>query len=144
MTGAPDFRSDPSQTPKGKGIAHGRRADFWRSQSDKVIEKLSQESPYRSFDELPAMVRNKLTTAVVEDAELIGFWAAWHQAGGFASLEMAGWHRATIYRKIRRFRARFGAHPDEYRFSWINLDLERAWSEDIEDFLQTATRPEAG
>ena len=60
---------------------------------------------------------------VIEDAELIGFWVAWHKAGGFGGLEAGGWHRATIYRKIRRFRARFGAHPDEYRFEWIKLDL---------------------
>ena len=49
---------------------------------------------------------------------------AWHRAGGFAELEVGGWHRATIFRKVRRFRGAFGAHPDEYT-PWIRLNLER-------------------
>ncbi|MGP0029768.1 MAG: hypothetical protein ACLPVF_04605 [Acidimicrobiales bacterium] len=53
-------------------------------------------------------------------------------AGGFAALEEGGWHRATIFRKVRRFRARYGAHPDDYSFPWIRLDLENAWAAGIE------------
>ena len=83
-----------------------------------------------------------MARGVIEDAELIGFWVAWHKAGGFAGLEAGGWHRATIYRKVRRFRSRFGTHPDEYRFEWIKLDLRRAWSDDLEDFLQHPLSPD--
>ena len=64
-----------------------------------------------------------------ERSELIGFWVAWHLAGGFDALERGGWHRATIFRKVRRFRSRYGTHPDEYVFPWITLDLEKAWAE---------------
>jgi hypothetical protein len=88
-----------------------------------------------TIEDYPAFIRDQVTSTVVEDAELIGFWVAWHKAGGFGGLEAAGWHRATVYRKIRRFRARFGAHPDEHRFEWIKLDLKQAWSDELEDVL---------
>lgn len=141
MTDAPDFRSDPSESPEGKGIAHARRTTFWRSVPEKTLASLSAESPYSSIEEWPAFVRDTAAEAVVEDAELIGFWVSWHRAGGFQALEAGGWHRATIYRKIRRFRARFGAHPDEYRFTWITLDLERAWHQEIDEVLEPFARP---
>jgi hypothetical protein len=138
MTEAPDFRSDPSDTPEGRGIAHGRRSDYWRAVPESVRRELQAEASYRSFEEFPPFVRDTVAAAVIEDAELIGFWVSWHRAGGFASLELAGWHRATIYRKIRRFRARFGVHPDEYRFNWITLDLERTWTDELNEVLPYA------
>lgn len=141
MSEAPDFRSDPSESPEGRGLAHGRRSAFWRSVPGKTLAALSAESPYLSIEEWPAFVRDTAAEAVVEDAELIGFWVSWHRAGGFQALEAGGWHRATIYRKIRRFRARFGAHPDEYRFGWITLDLERAWNQEIDEVLEPFVPP---
>ena len=135
MSQTPDFRSDPSDTPEGRGIAHGRKSSFWRSVPEATRAKVMAESSFSSFEEFPALVREGVASAVVEDAELIGFWVSWHRAGGFAALELAGWHRATIYRKIRRFRARFGVHPDEYRFDWITLDLERAWTDELNEVL---------
>ena len=63
---------------------------------------------------------------------------AWHLAGGFDNLERGGWHRATIFRKVRRFRATYGAHPDEFVFPWIQLDLDTAWSEQISRQIQAA------
>ena len=138
----PDFRSDPSDSPEGRGIACGRRSSFWRAVPQDIRAELNEEPSHGSFEEMPALVRDDVAAAVVEDAELIGFWVAWHQAGGFASLELGGWHRATIYRKIRRFRARFGAHPDEYRFSWITLDLERAWSDELNELLDRNEDPD--
>jgi hypothetical protein len=132
MTEPTDFRSDPSESPEGKGIAHARRTSFWRSVPEKELAELLAQSSYSSFEEWPAFVRDQAAATVVEDAELIGFWVSWHR---FEALESAGWHRATIYRKIRRFRSRFGAHPDEYRFDWIALDLERAWREELDDVL---------
>ncbi len=143
MTEPPDFRSDPSESPEGKGIAHGRRTSFWHSVPENVRAELLAESPYASFDELPGFVRDDIAEAVVEDAELIGFWVAWHRAGGFVGLELGGWHRATIYRKIRRFRSRFGSHPDEFRFSWVTLDLERAWNDELDGILNPVPEPDA-
>jgi hypothetical protein len=135
MTEHTDFRSDPSESPEGKGIAHARRSSFWRSVPENQLAELLAQSPYSSFEEWPAFVRDQAAAMVVEEAELIGFWVSWHRAGGFEALESGGWHRATIYRKIRRFRSRFGAHPDEYRFSWITLDLERAWNDEVDEVL---------
>ena len=137
MSDAPDFRSDRSESPEGRGIAYGRSAAFWNSRARERAGRGRPEATYRQLHRgLPGLhPRRTSTSTVVEDAELIGFWVAWHKAGGFGGLEAGGWHRATIYRKIRRFRARFGAHPDEHRFEWIKLDLERAWSDELEDFL---------
>ena len=141
MTQAPDYRADRSESPEGRGIAYGRFAAFWDSVPENVRAEASQEATITSFEDSPALVRDDVARAVVEDAELIGFWVAWHKAGGFGGLEAGGWHRATIYRKIRRFRARFGAHPDEYRYEWIKLDLKRAWSDELENFLHPFGRP---
>jgi hypothetical protein len=144
MTNAPDFRSDPSESPEGRGIAYGRSAAFWKSLPDGVRAEVSQEATLTvgSIEEYPPFVRDQVTKTVVEDAELIGFWVAWHKAGGFGGLEAGGWHRATIYRKIRRFRARFGTHPDEHRFEWIKLDLRRAWTEELEEALSISVSPD--
>ncbi|MGD0747572.1 MAG: hypothetical protein ABSB68_07155 [Acidimicrobiales bacterium] len=144
MTNAPDFRSDPSESPEGRGIAYGRSAAFWKSLPDGVRAEVSQEATLTvgSIEEYPLFVRDQVTKTVVEDAELIGFWVAWHKAGGFGGLEAGGWHRATIYRKIRRFRARFGTHPDEHRFEWIKLDLRRAWTEELEEALSISVSPD--
>lgn len=135
MTSTPDYRSDPSESPEGRGIAYGRHAAFWKSLPESVRARSDAEATLtvRTIEDYPAFIRDQVTSTVAEDAELIGFWVAWHKAGGFAGLEAGGWHRATVYRKIRRFRARFGAHPDEYRFEWIKLDLRQAWTEDLED-----------
>ena len=73
--------------------------------------------------ELPEDVRDDLVGPVIEESELLGFWLAWWRAGGFSGLEGAGWNRATIFRKLRRFPTTFGVHPDEYKPDWIQLDL---------------------
>jgi hypothetical protein len=144
MTEPPDYRSDPSESPEGRGIAYGRQAAFWKSLPESVRARADQgaDVPVGSIEDYPAFIRDQVTATAVEDAELIGFWVAWHKAGGFGGLEAGGWHRATIYRKIRRFRARFGAHPDEHRFEWIKLDLRRAWTEDLEDALSISVSPD--
>jgi hypothetical protein len=144
VTNTPDFRSDPSESPEGRGIAYGRHAAFSKSLPDSVRDRANDEASLTvsSVEDLPAFIRDQVTSSVAEDAELIGFWVAWHKAGGFGGLESGGWHRATIYRKVRRFRARFGAHPDEHRFEWIKLDLRRAWTEDLEDALSISVSPD--
>ena len=54
--------------------------------------------------------------------EMLGFWLAWHLHGGFEGLERMGMNRATIFRKISKFRTVFGQHPDEYRFAGVEVD----------------------
>lgn len=144
MSEAPDYRSERSESPEGRGIAYGRSAGFWKSLPESVRTEVSRETDLTAgtIEDYPAFIRDQVTSVVVEDAELVGFWVAWHKAGGFGGLEAAGWHRATIYRKIRRFRARFGAHPDEHRFEWIKLDLKRVWSDELEEFLHPLGWPD--
>ena len=77
-------------------------------------------------------VRDAHADELVASTADIGFWVAWHQAGGFFALERLGWHRVTIFRKLKRFRARFGAHPDEWDPGWISLDLDRLWKAEVD------------
>jgi hypothetical protein len=129
-------------SPEGRGIALGRWSTFWYSLPDDVLADTGGNNPRRSIDDYDELVRDDIAEAVLEDADLIGFWVAWHQAGGFAHLESGGWHRATIFRKIRKFRARYGAHPDEYRFEWIKLDLKERWSDELARRLRPAPDPD--
>ena len=71
--------------------------------------------------------RRQIASGSKESSELIGFWVTWHVAGGFEQLEESGWHRATIFRKIKRFRDTYGVHPDEFEFSWLTIDRDRVW-----------------
>lgn len=131
MTDEPDFRADKSDTAEGAGNAAGR----WSLFHDRLDEDVLAEAfPMSALDTdvHPDFVRDDIAADAMEQSELIGFWVAWHLAGGFTALEEGGWHRATIFRKVRRFRTRYGAHPDEYSFPWITLDLEGAWAAAIE------------
>ena len=141
MNEPPDFRSEKMDSPEGRGIALGRWSAFWYSIPDDVLADAYGDNPKRSIADYDDEVRDDIAEAVLDDSELIGFWVAWHQAGGFAHLESGGWHRATIFRKIRKFRTRFGAHPDEYVFPWIKLDLKRSWSEDLSRRLRPLPDP---
>jgi hypothetical protein len=128
-TEAPDFRSEKMESPEGRGIAYGRWAGFHHSlPEDLVTEAFGGHHSIEDYDD---ETRDDIAESVLADSELIGFWVAWHQAGGFSNLERGGWHRATIFRKLRRFRSRFGAHPDDFQFSWIKLDLKRSWTDGL-------------
>lgn len=140
-TESPDFRSEKMDSPEGRGIALGRWSAFWYSIPDDVLADAYGDNPKRSIADYDAEVRDDIAEAVLDDSELIGFWVAWHQAGGFAHLESGGWHRATIFRKIRKFRTRYGAHPDEYTFPWIKLDLKRTWSDELSGRLRPLPDP---
>ncbi len=137
MAGSPDFRTDKSESTEGRGLAAGRWRGFhYRLPDDVAAEAFSQ--PGQSTEDLDPDIRDDIAEGALEESELIGFWVAWHLAGGFAALERGGWHRATIFRKVRRFRAAFGVHPDEYSFPWIQLDLDAAWSDQLSRRLQSA------
>jgi hypothetical protein len=141
MTDVPDFRGDKSDTTEGRRVAAGRWSSFhYRLDEDVVAEAFP--APSQSMEELPAAIRDDIASDAVERSELIGFWVAWHLAGGFANLERGGWHRATIFRKVSRFRAAYGAHPDTYVFPWIQLDLDAAWSDQIASRLELTSPDE--
>ena len=112
----PDFRSDRSESAEGKGIAKRARDAYERSARRALRPVLEP------VVEPGARAAGR---AVVED--LVGFWVLWHLYGGFEGLERYGFHRATIFRKVKRFRQLFGAHPDEYSFPGITLDPKAYW-----------------
>lgn len=60
--------------------------------------------------------------------EALGFWLLWHIEGGFEGLERFGMHRATIFRKIKRFRQAFGEHPDAFELPGVTLDVAAYWA----------------
>ena len=97
------------ESPEGRGIA--RRA--WDAYAG-TVTRVSR----------PAVepLARKLAGTVTVD--LFGFWLAWHLEGGFEGLRRLGMSRASIYRRIKLFRATLGAHPDEYRIAGVTLDLE--------------------
>lgn len=110
---ASDFRSDPSESPEGKGLA--RRA--WDAYAKVVADaaRPAAEPVARAY------ARNKV-------GDLISFWMLWHLFGGFEGLEQTyGMHRSTIWRKVASFRKVFGHHPDEYRFEGITIDTPSFW-----------------
>lgn len=110
---ASDFRSDPSDSPEGKGLA--RRA--WDAYARTV-----GEAARPALEPLAGIyARNRV-------GDLVGFWVLWHLFGGFEGLEQRyGMHRSTIWRKVAKFRKVFGAHPDEYRFEGISIDTASFW-----------------
>jgi hypothetical protein len=121
-----DFRTERSESPEGGG--HARAA--WNDYHHPLFDDPPSEAfgpALKGVDDFPDDVVQDIAERVVEDSELIGFWIAWHQAGGFANLQAGGWARSTIFRRLRAFRTRYGVHPDEYRFDWIALDLAKTW-----------------
>ena len=104
-----DYRHDPMETREGRGIA--RRA--WDSYASGVR---------RVGRPVLEPVAGRISAAIVSD--LVGFWLVWHLEGGFEGLERIGMNRATIFRKVSRFRRIFGQHPDEFQMPGVSLDLD--------------------
>jgi hypothetical protein len=119
----PDYRSEKSESLEGQGRARGRWEGYVGSIEPSVVDAALGS-------------RNAIGPGWAKEiSELVGFWVAWHVAGGFEALEVAGWNRATIFRKIRRFRVVFGSHPDEYQFDWLSIDSKRYWNRMVASFL---------
>ena len=119
---------------EGLGTARGRWDSFMANELADVVASLDL-SGLRPADtpleDLDTDVRDEIAGWAKERSELIGFWVAWHLAGGFRQLEQGGWHRATIFRKVARFRTIFGKHPDEATFPWLRLDYRKAWAAEV-------------
>ncbi|MEX2323480.1 MAG: hypothetical protein WEA29_06890 [Acidimicrobiia bacterium] len=112
-----DLRKKRSESAEGRGLA--RRA--W----DRYLD-----TAYSATDGIRRDAVARLTARW--SADMLGFWASWHLYGGFEGLERAGWHRATIYRKLKRFRTIFGMHPDEYKVVGVQLDPVAFWEHYLE------------
>jgi hypothetical protein len=133
----PDYRSEAMETPEGKGIARDRYETFMDENLRDLVEfYLDPRNPppshnYDDDEDIPGELLERWAEEAREESELIGFWVAWHLAGGFEHLVRSGWHRATIYRKVHRFRARYNKHPDEYVFEHIKLNHPGYWEDQI-------------
>jgi hypothetical protein len=109
---SPDFRSEPMESAEGKGVA--RRAwDAYARGVNRVGMPLVQ----------PVIRRWSATQAT----DLIGFWVVWQLHGGFEGLEQLGMNRATIFRRIKRFRTAYGVHPDEFSVPGVKLNPRAYW-----------------
>jgi hypothetical protein len=117
----PDFRSKRSATPEGQGIA--RRA--WDSYAA-VTNRTLGPVLHPILDPVMDPAAKRIARDWVGD--LLGFYVLWHLYGGFEGLERFGMHRATIFRKVNRFRQVFGVHPDEWKMDGINIDAEAYWT----------------
>lgn len=97
------------ESPEGRG----RARDAWERYAKAV--KGSRLQPYmtRVLKPYGANVAN----------ELMGFWLIWHTQGGFEGLRELGMSRATIYRKIKRFRQITGQHPDEFKLQGVTINV---------------------
>jgi hypothetical protein len=104
-----DFRTDPMESPEGKGIA--RRA--WDSYARAVNRKAM---PYVE----PAARRAAAPVGV----DLMGFWLTWQLEGGFEGLRALGMSRSSIYRRVSAFRRFTGQHPDEFEMPGVSLDVK--------------------
>lgn len=108
----PDFRSDRSESAEGKGRA--RRAwDLYASTIEKSVR--------------PVLEPSAAVAARTVIGDLTGFWLLWHLYGGFEGLERYGYHRSTIFRKVKRFRQIFGVHPDEFELPGVQIDPKTYW-----------------
>lgn len=114
---SPDFRSDPMESPEGRGIA--RKAwDQYAAFVNKTVTPAI--APFVG----PAVA--PVARQMVED--MIGFWVIWHLYGGFEGLERFGMHKSTIWRKVARFRQMTGQHPDEFKMPGIEIDPAKYWA----------------
>jgi len=135
---SPDYRSDKMGSLEGRAIARGRFLVFWDAVDPDVLEETSAAPGQPGGSWMQEGVRTHVSRQAVEESELIRFWVAWHRSGGFQELEHSGWHRATIFRKIRRFRAAYGVHPDEWAPDWLKLDTTKVWRSQLELDLAVA------
>ena len=99
MTEDLDFRSDKSESAEGGRVAVNRWAGYHHNLDEDVIAE-AFSTPARSMEDFEPEFRDAIAQDALERSELIGFWVAWHLAGGFDNLERGGWHRATIFRKV--------------------------------------------
>lgn len=108
-----DFRAQRMPSPEGNGNAAGRWRQAWEAYSRTVN---------RVAGPVIEPVAMKIAGRLVED--LVGFWLMWHLEGGFEGLQKLGMSRSALYRRIASFRRHFGAHPDDYVFPGVTIDLD--------------------
>jgi len=136
MVDEQDFRTKKMESREGRGYALERRRQWEDAIPPKVLRLAFSGQDINTLDgmvgeETADEFRDRWRSEVKDRSDLIGFWVSWHLAGGFHALELGGWNRATLYRKLKQFRVTFGAHPDEFEFEYLKLDVEKAWLDDL-------------
>src|SRR4051794_34163288 len=96
-------------SPEGRGIARRRLEQAWAG-DQKAARPVVE--PAASW----------LAVRMTED--VVGFWLLWHLHGGYEGLRELGMSRSGIYRRIGLFRRAFGAHPDEFEFPGVTINVE--------------------
>ena len=110
-----DFRSQRMPSPDGLGVARSRLQRAWDAYNKALAPVL-------------APLTDPLARGVTFD--LIGFYVAWHMHGGFEGLQRdLGMSRSAVYRRVSLFRRAFHAHPDEYVFPGLGLDVVAYWGD---------------
>ncbi len=103
-------------SPEGQGNAAGRWRQAWDAYS-RTVNRVAMPV----LEPLVRPIAVKYAGRLVED--LVGFWLIWHLEGGFEGLQRLGMSRSAIYRRVASFRRVFGAHPDEFMFPGVTIDL---------------------
>ncbi len=127
---SPDFRSDPMESPEGKGRA--RRAwDAYSRAVNTVVGPVARPA-------VESLARKHVL-------DLVGFWVAWHLYGGFEGLvEHVGMHPSTVWRKVKSFRTTFGEHPDVFEMPGVTIDADAYWAAAAAKAEQQAQAPDSG
>jgi len=110
-----DYRSDPMPSVEGMGRARAAWDAYARA-TNRLLMPLIEMSPIG--DAIRRVSVNKVS-------DLVGFWVLWHAYGGFEGLQAVGMSRSSIFRKVAAFRRVFKAHPDEFQFPGITIDIEK-------------------
>jgi hypothetical protein len=113
-------------TPEGRGIARSRWRKAWDAYA-RAVNKVALPALEPVIDPAARKIAGVMTT------EAVGFWLMWHLEGGFEGLQRLGMSRSGIYRRIKYFRRIMGAHPDEFEFPGVSLDLEAYLHADLGD-----------
>jgi hypothetical protein len=110
----PDYRSDPMDSPEGKGKA--------RAAWEAYVRTVNRHAP-------PPVKAYNRSIASKQVSELVGFWVMWHLYGGFEGMvERVGMHPTTVWRKVKKFRTTFKAHPDVFEMPGITIDPAAYWA----------------
>ena len=136
MTEDLDFRSDKSDSAEGGRIAVDRWAGYHHNLDEDVVAE-AFSTPGQSMEELDPRSGTPSPPMPSSASELIGFWVAWHLAGGFDNLERGGLapgdhlpQGPPLPRHLRRppRRVRLPLDPARPRHRLVRADLPPARS----------------
>lgn len=112
-----DFRSQRMPSSEGQGIARSRWQRAWDAYAS-TVQKVATPVLEPAIRPVAVWLAGRWTE------ELVGFWLVWHLEGGFEGLQQLGMSRSAVYRRVQMFRKVFGAHPDEFSFPGVTIDVD--------------------